>query len=79
MIKLGSKTITKFNRDFFSIAEIGVNHNGLISNAIQLIDQANKAGFDAVKFQTFNPKIMLKKNTSLVKYQKKMKYKNIIR
>ena len=77
MIKLGFKTIKKFNNDFFSIAEIGVNHNGLISNAIQLIDQANKAGFDAVKFQTFNSDIMLKKNTSLVKYQKNMNYKNM--
>ena len=77
MIKLGLKTISKFNSDFFSIAEIGVNHNGSIFSAIKLIDQAYKAGFDAVKFQTFNPDIMLKKNTSLVKYQKKMNYKNM--
>ena len=77
MIKLDFKTITKFNSDFFSIAEIGVNHNGLISNAIKLIDEAKEAGFDAVKFQTFNSDIMLKKNTSLVSYQKKMNYKNM--
>ena len=61
MITLDFKTITKFNSDFFSIAEIGVKHNGLISNAIKLIDEAKEAGFDAVKFQTFNSDIMLKK------------------
>lgn len=33
------------------IAEIGINHNGDINIAKQLIDEAKKAGFDAVKFQ----------------------------
>jgi N-acetylneuraminate synthase len=35
----------------FLIAEIGINHNGDISIAKQLIDAASSAGFDAVKFQ----------------------------
>ena len=35
----------------FIIAEIGINHNGDIAIAKKLIDQAKKAGFDAVKFQ----------------------------
>ena len=35
----------------FFIAEIGINHNGDIKIAKQLIDQAKEAGFDAVKFQ----------------------------
>ena len=35
----------------FLIAEIGINHNGDISIAKQLIDAASDAGFDAVKFQ----------------------------
>jgi len=33
------------------VAEIGVNHNGEYSEAIQLIEEAKKAGVDAVKFQ----------------------------
>ncbi len=37
----------------FIIAEIGVNHNGDIGLAKQLIDAASWAGVDAVKFQTF--------------------------
>src|SRR5204863_5122210 len=35
----------------FLIAEIGINHNGSVDIAKQLIDAAVDAGFDAVKFQ----------------------------
>ena len=35
----------------FSIAEIGINHNGQLDIARQLIDVAKEAGCDAVKFQ----------------------------
>ena len=35
----------------FLIAEIGINHNGDMSIAKQLIDAASDAGFEAVKFQ----------------------------
>ncbi len=35
----------------YLIAEIGINHNGSLENAIKLIDNAKAAGFDAVKFQ----------------------------
>lgn len=37
----------------FMIAEAGVNHNGSIEIAKQLIDEAVRAGADAVKFQSF--------------------------
>ena len=47
----------------FIIAEIGINHNGDIEIAKQLIDVANLAGADAVKFQ--------KRTIDLV-YQKEM-------
>ena len=35
----------------FIIAEIGINHNGSLETAIQLIDAAHAAGANAVKFQ----------------------------
>ena len=35
----------------FIIAEIGINHNGSLLNALKLIDVAKEAGADAVKFQ----------------------------
>ena len=38
------------------VAEIGNNHEGSFSLAKKLIDEAAKAGVDAVKFQTFQTK-----------------------
>jgi len=53
----------------FIIAEAGVNHNGDITLAYQLIDQAVKSGVDAIKFQTFKHKKLAIKNAGLAKYQ----------
>lgn len=39
----------------FTIAEIGINHNGDIQSAVRLIELAADAGFDAVKFQKRTP------------------------
>jgi N,N'-diacetyllegionaminate synthase len=52
------------------IAEIGVNHNGNISLAKQLIDVASHAGADLVKFQTFNTSALVIKNSTMADYQK---------
>ena len=41
----------------FLIAEIGINHNGSITLAKQLIDLAVKYNFDCVKFQKRDPDI----------------------
>lgn len=41
----------------YIIAEIGINHNGSLSMAKKLIDIAQVAGCDAVKFQKRNPDI----------------------
>ncbi len=50
--------INKLNlRKPFIIGEIGINHNGSIKLAKQLIDLAKESGFDAVKFQKRNPDI----------------------
>ena len=54
----------------FIIAEAGVNHNGSIALAKQLIDIAVKANVDAVKFQTFKTENVLCKNAQKAAYQK---------
>ena len=54
----------------FIIAEAGVNHNGSIELAKQLIDVAVEAGVDAVKFQTFKAEKLVSKNAQKANYQK---------
>jgi N-acetylneuraminate synthase len=49
-IKIGTKTVGARN-PCYVIAEIGINHNGDLDIAKQLIDVAVTAGADAVKFQ----------------------------
>ena len=51
------------------IAEAGVNHNGDLQKAIQLIDVASKAGVDIVKFQTFKAHKIVSKAAKKARYQ----------
>jgi sialic acid synthase SpsE len=44
-------------RHCYVIAEIGINHNGSVDTALELVDVAAKAGCDAVKFQKRTPSI----------------------
>lgn len=53
----------------FVIAEAGVNHNGDVSLAHELIDAAADAGVDAVKFQTFDPEQVAAPSASKADYQ----------
>ncbi|TDA65898.1 N-acetylneuraminate synthase [Sulfuricurvum sp. IAE1] len=55
----------------YIIAEAGVNHNGSIDMAKQLIDIAANAGADAVKFQTFKAEKVVSKYAPKAYYQKK--------
>ena len=54
----------------FIIAEAGVNHNGDIKLAKQLIDVAADAGADAVKFQTFHADNIVTRDAEKAEYQK---------
>ncbi len=54
----------------YIIAEAGVNHNGSIDNARQLIDVAAQAGADAVKFQTFRAESLVTRQAPKAQYQK---------
>ncbi len=53
------------------IAEAGVNHNGDIQKAKQLIDAASDAGVDFVKFQTFKAEKLVTKSAKRAEYQDK--------
>lgn len=54
----------------YIIAEAGVNHNGDLNTAKKLIDEAKKAGADAVKFQTFKAENLASKTALKAAYQK---------
>lgn len=53
----------------FIIAEVGVNHNGSLALAKQLIDVAYDYGADAVKFQTFKASSLVTKTAQQAEYQ----------
>ena len=53
------------------IAEAGVNHNGSIEMAKQLIDTAAIAGVDYVKFQTFKAEKLVTKEAKQAEYQQR--------
>lgn len=57
------------NNHTIIIAEAGVNHNGSIEMAKQLILMAKEAGADYIKFQTFNASKLVTKSAKRAEYQ----------
>lgn len=57
-------------QEVYIIAEAGVNHNGDMNLAKQLVRQGAEAGVNAVKFQTFRPEKLVTKLAEKATYQK---------
>ncbi len=69
--KIGKRVVGEGKKSFI-IAEAGLNHNGSLSIAKKLIDNAKKANCDAIKFQSFLPNSRVSKNVKSEKYSEKI-------
>lgn len=61
-MKIGNEIIGK-NTPAHLIAEIGINHNGSVKKAIELMKTAKLCGANSVKLQYFSPDSFLSKNS----------------
>ena len=52
------------------IAEAGVNHNGDVARAVEMVHAAAEAGADIVKFQTFSADRLVTSSAQMAEYQK---------
>ena len=55
--------------DVFVIAEIGVNHDGSVDRAVELVGSAREAGADAVKLQLFRADRLVHASATAASYQ----------
>ena len=69
-VRVGSRRITTSEPPFL-IAEIGVNHDGEIERAIELVRAAADAGADAVKFQWFEAERLVGDAAATAGYQRR--------
>lgn len=68
VIQIRDKTVGTGQR-VYVVAELGVNHDGSIDRALELVRHAHEAGADAVKLQLFDPQYLLSTEATLAQYQ----------
>ncbi len=69
IINIGDRRISNYDPCFI-IAEAGVNHNGDLQRAKEMIEVAADCGVDAIKFQSFVTKELILSNVGMAEYQK---------
>ena len=74
-IQIENRIISESTNTFI-VAEAGVNHNGNIELAKEMIDAAVESGVDAVKFQFFKTDMLILKHVEKASYQKTNAYNN---
>lgn len=62
--------MTETNSRVLIIAEVGVNHNGDMALAKQIVDSVATTDVDIIKFQTAVPELLMVDNTPKAEYQK---------
>jgi sialic acid synthase SpsE len=66
---VGGRAIGPHDKPYV-IAEAGVNHNGSVDTALQLVDVAAECGADAVKFQMFHVEELVTQGAATATYQR---------
>ena len=64
------------NNKVYVIAEAGINHNGEIDTAIEMVMAAKKMGADCIKFQAFQIDRLISDDAASADYQKRETGKN---
>jgi sialic acid synthase SpsE len=72
--KIENKTIGD-NFPCFIVAEAGINHNGSLKIAKEMISKAKQSGVDAIKFQTFKADDLATPKSPYYKIFKKVELK----
>jgi len=67
-MKIANKPLGK-EHPVLVIAEIGVNHDGSVDRALELVDVAAKAGADAIKLQIFRAQNLMHDSSAFAAYQ----------
>ena len=68
MIKINNQELKNYGKPFI-VAEAGINHNGELIKAFEMIEVAKQSGADAVKFQTFKAEEFCGDKTQMFTYQ----------
>jgi len=68
MIEINNQELKNYGKPFI-VAEAGINHNGELIKALEMIEVAKQSGVDAVKFQTFKAEEFCGDKTQMFTYQ----------
>lgn len=69
-LRIGSRVVSA-SSEVLVVAEIGVNHDGQVSRAIELVRTAREAGAHAIKLQVFKASSLVHGAGELAEYQKR--------